>query len=103
MYTGQPMRRPNPYVPERYEFDFTCDGDWLYLNSFAHIADEQLQGQKRLVCDSGEEWRVVDAWTGETVEQSRTWSFVPLASRLGGLLDVVVGECRRVRERIMSP
>lgn len=87
MYTGRPVRRPNPAVNERYQFDFTCDGDWLYLNSFDHTSDEQLQRQKRLVCDYGERWRIVDAWTGETVEQSSTLTF---ASRLESFLENVV-------------
>jgi hypothetical protein len=77
MYTGRELTRPNPHVNYRYEFDFTCDGEWLYLNSFVHPGSPELHGQKALVETYGERWRLVDAWTGEIVEQAdaadRSW------------------------------
>ncbi|MGE5522276.1 MAG: hypothetical protein ACM3SS_01065 [Rhodospirillaceae bacterium] len=99
MYTGLPVKRPNPHVRERYEFDFTCDGDWLYLDSFSDFNDERLQREKRLVSECGEQWRLIDAWSGSIVQEAPEVSF---AQRLGRWLDGVASEFRRVGHRLLS-
>jgi hypothetical protein len=93
MYTGRPVRRPNPHVKERYELDFTCDGEWLYVNAFARPRGAEMEAQKHLVNDCGERWRIVDAWTGEIVEQSPTVSFT---SRFVSFFEDVVARYRRM-------
>jgi len=66
MYNGNLIVRPSNLSKAKYDFDFTKQGVWIYINSHNDI--EAFQEQIDLIESKGESWRIIKAKTGTIVK-----------------------------------
>ena len=70
-------KAPIAYVPgahgvlHKYDFHFTKDGEWWYVNSFDDISCDVWRAQARTVESKGESWRIIDVAHNTIVKQHK--------------------------------
>lgn len=68
MITGVTLSYPFEVQKLKYDFHFTKNGVWYYINSNNKLA--AFKNQKQIVESRGESWRVVESSTGRVVQKS---------------------------------
>lgn len=65
MKTGRVIVYPVESADRKYDFHFTKDGVWYYINSFDNPALQAVTKQCQAVKSEGETWRIVRSPSGE--------------------------------------
>lgn len=74
MYTGRTINYPDLNDTTRtlpFDFHFTKNGAWFYINSVKDAKHPLLKKQMQTVKERGEKWRLVDSRSGKPIRSSR--------------------------------
>jgi hypothetical protein len=69
-FNGQTITRPAEIVNFQYDFDFTKNGQWFYINSFNDLNNPLVDNQKKVAEGHKEKWRIIELATGRVIETS---------------------------------